>query len=358
MKIGILTHHFVNNFGAFLQAYALREALAKEYPEDTVEIIDFINIKQYLINSAGWFRYYRDRENLKCWRQKIRMPRSFAKARKQHMTLSKCCYSAKAVNRLGYDMIVFGSDEIWNYEDKRSFAPVKFGCGITCKNKIAYAPSVGNSAGRIPDCAAEGIKQFRALSSRDELTSRLVEEITGTTPRAVLDPTFLAEFPQNPVRIKKPYILFYYCDRLPKEIKDQIFAYAKEQGLAVYGAGEADVRFDEMTVRLTPFQWVDLFRNAEFVFTGTFHGAVFSILNQRRFKVYLTNKSRIQKVNALLRLCQIEDRQIEDGYSFDLAKEASIDYEKVCRILKARKGESIAYLRDAVALCRTDEEAL
>ena len=157
MKIGILTHHFVNNFGAFLQAYALREALAKEYPEDTVEIIDFINIKQYLINSAGWFRYYRGRENLKCWLQKVRLPRSFARARKKYMTLSERCYSAKAVNRLGYDIIIFGSDEIWNYEDKRSRAPIKFGYGITCKNKIAYAPSVGNSEGSIPDYVKEGI---------------------------------------------------------------------------------------------------------------------------------------------------------------------------------------------------------
>ena len=355
MKIGILTHHFVNNFGAFLQAYALREALAKEYPDDTVEIINFINIKQYLINSAGWFRYYRNRENLKCWLQKTRLPRSFARARKQHMVLSKRCYSTKGVNRLGYDIIIFGSDEIWNYEDKRSRAPIKFGCGITCKNKIAYAPSVGNSAGSVPDYVREGIKKFRAVSARDELTSKLVEEIVGTTPEAVLDPTFLTEFPTCSAQVKKPYILFYYCDRLPKEIKDQIFDYAKVHGLAVYGAGEADKRFDEITVKLSPFEWVDMFRGAEFVFTGTFHGAVFSILNQRRFKVYLTNKSRIQKVNALLRLCGIENRQIEEDFTFDLSKEDQIDYEKVYDVLNAQRRKSMDYLRDAVAACRSEE---
>ena len=31
MKIGILTHHFIANFGAFLQAYALQECLKREF---------------------------------------------------------------------------------------------------------------------------------------------------------------------------------------------------------------------------------------------------------------------------------------------------------------------------------------
>lgn len=50
---------------------------------------------------------------------------------------------------------------------------------------------------------------------------------------------------------------------------------------------------------------------ADFVFTGTFHGAVFSILNQRPFKVYLTNESRIKKVGALLRELHIPNRKID-----------------------------------------------
>ena len=75
----------------------------------------------------------------------------------------------------------------------------------------------------------------------------------------------------------KDYILFYYAENLPTHIKDQIFDYAKEHGLAVYGAGECDRRYSAVTVNLTPFQWVWMFRNARFVITGTFHGAAFSI---------------------------------------------------------------------------------
>jgi hypothetical protein len=62
------------------------------------------------------------------------------------------------------------------------------------------------------------------------------------------------------------YILFYYCENLPHNILNQIFSYAKEHGLAVYGAGEYDKRYSEITVNLMPFEWVEMFRNAEFVF--------------------------------------------------------------------------------------------
>lgn len=127
-------------------------------------------------------------------------------------------------------------------------------------------------------------------------------QVTGKHPQIVLDPTLLANWEVNvdsPVK-KKDYILFYYCEHLPVHIKTQIFDYAHKNGLAVYGAGDSDKDYDECTVNLTPEEWVAMFKNARFVFTGTFHGVIFSILNHRQFKVYLTNKGRIAKVGNLL----------------------------------------------------------
>ena len=62
MKIGILTHHYINNFGAFLQAYALQTALQEMYPNDEVQIIDCMNVKHFVINAGGWFRFYKNKE--------------------------------------------------------------------------------------------------------------------------------------------------------------------------------------------------------------------------------------------------------------------------------------------------------
>ena len=97
MKIGILTHQYINNYGAFLQAWALREAIAELFPNDEVQIIDYVNLKHFIINAGGWFRFYKNRESFKDWMEKIKLPRTFAKARNQEMILSKRCFNAKQI---------------------------------------------------------------------------------------------------------------------------------------------------------------------------------------------------------------------------------------------------------------------
>ena len=349
MKIGILTHHYINNYGAFLQAYALREAISELFPEDEVQIIDCVNIKHFIINVGGWFRFYKNRENIKCWLEKIKIPITFAKARKKEMILSPICFSAKQINKQNFDCIIVGSDEVWNYRETKGNAAIKFGAGLDCKNLIAYAPSVGKTEvdDMIPAYVVNGIKNFKYISSRDDLTFNLVKEITQKEPTRVLDPTFLHSFPGANLKVnKKPYIMFYYCEHLPQKIKNQIFEYAKNNDLAVYGAGECDKRYTDISANLTPFEWVEMFRNAEFVFTGTFHGAVFSILNKRQFKVFLTNESRIKKVGALLKELQISNREITEDYVFDLKKQKEeIDYENTYQIIQEKKQQSLDYLK-------------
>lgn len=219
-----------------------------------------------------------------------------------------------------------------------------------------HAPSVGKTAADevVPQYVIDGIRKFKRISARDDLTEQLVEQVTGKTPKRVLDPTFLAEFPRAELKAnRRPYILFYYCENLPENILNQIFSYAKEHGLAVYGAGECDKRYSEVTVNLTPFEWVEMFRNAEFVFTGTFHGAVFSILNRRQFKVYLTNESRIKKVTALLSELQITNRPIKEDFCFDLeSMKSEINYEKVYDVIEQNRQSSKQYLKDAIGMAK------
>lgn len=352
MKIGILTHHYINNFGAFLQAWALCEAVKKLFPDDDVEIIDYVNTKHAVINAGGWFRYYKNRENFKSWHQKTKLPRTFAAARKHNMTLSARCHNAKKINKIHFDCIIVGSDEVWNFNDTKGNAPIKFGEGLECDNLIAYAPSVGQTQAdqNVPEYVVSGIKKFKAISARDDLTAELVRKVSGREAVRVLDPTFLAEFPKAELKAhKKPYFLFYYCDKLPSAIKDQIFEYADKNGFAVYGAGECDKRYTEITVNLTPFEWVEMFRNASFVFTGTFHGAVFSILNKKQFKVYLTNPSRIEKVNALLKELGIENREINEHFVFDYHSMLDeIIYKNVYQVIEDKKKASYDYLKKTI----------
>ena len=202
----------------------------------------------------------------------------------------------------------------------------------------------------IPLYAVEGLKKFKALSARDDLTFELCRKVTGAPAARVLDPTFLVSFPSRTLPVdRRPYILFYYCEHLPEEVLRQIHEYARAHHLAVYGAGECDQRYTSLTVDLEPFDWVELFRHAQFVFTGTFHGAVFSILSRRQFKVYLTNQGRIKKVGALLKELGIEGREIREGFQFDLeAQKTEIDYEPVYKIIAEKRKQSLDYLYQSV----------
>ncbi len=351
MKIGILTHHYINNFGAFLQAYSLQEALQELYPDDEVYIINLINRKHFIINTGGWFRFYKARENLSSWLQKIRLPLTFSKERKTHMNLTKTCYSSFDVEKLNLDYIVVGSDEVWNFNEGKGNSKIKFGIGLDKESLVAYAPSVGQSEQvKLPEYVSQGILKFKAVSARDLLTEKLAEKIRNEKITRVVDPTFLINMPVEEVSgIKQPYILFYYCDGFPKSEKDKIFKYAEKNGLAVYGAGECDKKYTSTTVNLTPFQWVWMFRNAEYVITGTFHGTVFSILNQRQFVCYLTNPSRIKKVGSLLSEFLLDERQSE-GTAEDIIKVLNnkIDYEEVNKIKKAKVENSKKFIENSI----------
>lgn len=59
--IGIITHHYIKNYGAFLQAYALQETLKILYPFSEVEIINYINRKHYftkIVFVSKFIRYF------------------------------------------------------------------------------------------------------------------------------------------------------------------------------------------------------------------------------------------------------------------------------------------------------------
>lgn len=351
MKIGILTHHYINNFGAFLQAYSLQEAIKEIKPNDEVYIIDDINIKHFIINTGGWFRFYKSKETVGSWYQKIKLPLTFSNVRKKYMNLTKRCYKTSTVDNLKLDSIIVGSDEVWNFSETKGNAKIKFGEGLSCKNLISYAPSVGNTdINNPPDYVVNGIKKFKSVSARDDLTEKLASDIRKEKVTRVVDPTFLSNIPTEKVDgVIKPYIMFYYCDGLKKEEKDKIFKFAKENGLDVYGAGENDKNYTKITVNLTPFQWVWMFKNARYVITGTFHGAVFSMLHHKDFACYLTNPSRIKKVGSLLKEFGLENRQTS-GNAESILKvlDTPIDYITFDEIANRKITQSKEYLKHAL----------
>jgi hypothetical protein len=355
-KIGILTHHYIHNYGAFLQGYALQEAVKKLYPNDEVYMIDFVNKKHAVKNTLGWFRYNPNKDSIKSYMQKIKLPRIFKKTQKKYYNLTKRIKNTEDLNNLNLDAIIVGSDEVWHYEDIARH-PMKFGYEVKVPKLIAYAPSTGSSNVKegIPEYVKEGMKNFTGLSARDDNAEELIKNVLGKECTRVLDPTLLYEFPEYSSKFvdyikSQKYILMYYCDNLPDTIKNEIIEYANKNGYKIFGAGEYKKWFTETFVDINPFEWVEMFRNAQIVFTGTFHGAVFSIKSRKNFYVYLTNPSRIKKVGSLLKQFGIEDRTMNNENVDKIFNniENNINYEEVYKKIEVEKNRSLDYIKKSI----------
>ena len=348
MKIGIITHHCINNYGAFLQGWALQEKIKMLFPDDEVYIINYIIPKQNIINIGGFFRYYPSSETPVSWLNKITQPAIFSKARKEYYNTTRAVFNAEQINSLGMDCIVIGSDEVWNYLDKKGYSLVKFSGGLKARSIVAYAPSAGKSINvPVPDEVKDAMKGFSALSARDLSAQSLCERVLGIKPMSVCDPTLLTPTPtvdNEKIRrlTQKPYILFYYCNGIHQDIKEKIISDAKQKGYRVLGGGEYDKLYSDMSVKLTPFEWAELFRRAEYVYTGTFHGVMFSIINRKDFCVYASIESRVKKISALLSQFGIENRDIiRDG---KWQEHEAIDYDEVYSKIDKLRAESEEYL--------------
>lgn len=354
MRIGILTHHYVSNFGAYLQAWCLREAIASLRPGDTVEIIDFVLPKHKIINTGGMLRFDPKRETGKSWLEKVKVMSTFRREQKK-LPMTRRVYSAKAICALGLDAIVVGSDEVWNYTDARSFSPVKFGVGLETQKMIAYSPSVGivSDFDNMPASLIEGLKGFRSLSARDDLTAQMLTQKVGKPFTRTLDPVLIQPLPSGLTQrvkrlISKPYALMYHFGLGYEQQKQLVYPALKQRGLTILGAGEYNIGYDECSVDLTPFEMAELFRHAQIVFTGTFHGVVLSVVGGTPFVVCPNNPTRQRKLGSLLSELGLTDRLIAPA-QFDLeeAWNKTLDMDKVAQTLAPKREASLGYLSGA-----------
>ena len=196
MKYGILTFHRAANYGAVLQAYALRQSLLSMGHE--AEFLDYRCIPVERVHSPLYFRYCSGlRERLK---QFLRSPVKW----KKRVVFNRFLYRALDVDgaeRLDkdalealpagkYDVLLTGSDQIWN---------PYLTCGDTTylldfapegTIRASYAASFGVS--RIPEeripVYQELLKQYDRITVREESGLACLREM-GLTGRTALDPT-------------------------------------------------------------------------------------------------------------------------------------------------------------------------
>ena len=358
MKVGIVTFHFVNNFGGALQAYALKTACEELGAE--AHLVDY---HQWFIRFTDAVRMFPIAKNpqviisgFRTMGQRLGRRRKFSAFHKDYLSLSRKYSCSRAIENHppGYDKYICGSDQIWN-----SFIT----CGLSrayfltfekdTANKFAYAPSFGSAdiSVKMSKRMARLIKMLGAVSVRESEGVDIVEKMTGKRPPQLIDPSFLIstekwEKLSEASCYEKPfneYILVYIMQK-----DDTVYEYARRlrerYGLPVVEIGRYGYRahfVDECIVDLGPLEFVSLFRNATHVCTNSYHGIIFSIVFNKKLCI-IPCKRFTSRIDSLLKLVGIDLPDDRDALELDV----SYDRESALKHISEERDKAIDYLNE------------
>ena len=322
-KIALVTCYFQPNYGSQLQAFATQEVFDKlGLPNETIK---FEGIKEE-INKAK-YRYFLSRIlDANTVRDKMATVRKVIAARRNpeyarnlavrramfenfaatQFHLSKQYNSKAEITQSAHEYVAFvvGSDQLWLpsniYADyyTLNFVPDDI-------KKIALATSFGIS--ELPEkyglLARKFLQRIDFVSVRETSGQKLVKQWADREVPVVCDPTilFTAEEWKNALDAEESgvrfangekYIFVYFLGNNPweRELVNQV---RKVTGLKIVQIAHSDeyVKSDEGFADYTPYnvgpkEFVELIRDAECVFTDSFHCSVFSMLNHKRFYTF------------------------------------------------------------------------
>lgn len=375
-KIGIVTILKVNNYGAELQAYATQRILQTMGYD--AEIIDYLfyknprhirtrmsaptaklSIKKHLQERlypiiANWkARKFRDAQNIRN-----------AKFEQFHAdnTNQSVCYRTldelKAAD-LDYDVIMSGSDQVWNPGTYSCLDPYLLRFGNEEMKRIAYASSFGVSdiPADVVEYYKELLSKYSAIGVREDKAVDLVKRLSGKDASLVLDPTLLLNHEQwmmvaKPVNVpQSKYVLIYELGNVPY-IKQFAKHISKETGLPIVrickNASPEDVE-PEITniIDAGPGEFLTLFDQAEYVVTNSFHGTAFSInFGKQFYTVIPKGKTNNSRQRSILKLMDCEERLVNEGTEFPVLK--PIDTAKISNLLLEERKKSIKFLKNAI----------
>lgn len=359
MKIGILTFHNAYNYGAVLQAYATQELMKSMGHE--VELIDYHNA------NIDW-HYEKRKFHLRSFlRSTYKFPLYllaiifFWKRRKayqefadRHLKFSvKRYYKGDDISIEGYDVVLIGSDQLWNKNLTGGLDNMYWGQfkASPVTRKVAWSVCMNNV--NLTESETEQIKNylnnFTAISVREDTLQAFISKLTDKKVWHTLDPTLLLpshEWEQICYPIKEKNYIAVYAVR--KETETVAFAreIAKRRNKKlVIIRSYANWYFSiENKECCGPDAFLSYIKNADYVVTSSFHGTVFSLLFQRQFVCpRLDGNLRIEDL-----LCTVGlSNRLVDNWK-DALSLSPINYENLSDALDIKKCESLCFLSNAL----------
>lgn len=331
-KVGILNFHFANNYGAVLVPFAMKKA------------IEAMGYQAEIINYAA---------------QKFSRQPAFVKFRGKFLSpLSKEFSNIEELRKChdAWSRVVVGSDQVWRMfqTDIYMLEWVYGKCSL-----ISYAASYGHDIyeGSIPKSdACALLHRFDAISVRENSGVDICRNDFDVDALQVVDPTLLlsAEAYTRVIDAEKvqvpdePYVCGVF-------LSAQSASYPNNPNILL------DIRSKYKFVnpikneqnQFRPVgEWLALIKNAKYVITDSFHGAVFSIIFNKQFVTLMhegfNGNARIPSLLESLGIDQNRILYSINDITVDTFRE-KIDYTKVNAKLAPLRHKAFKFLKDALA---------
>lgn len=352
MKTGILTFVNAMNFGAVLQAYATQRFLNNN--DKNASLIDYTptpksaNASSPQKRSRISNRLSQILHPIKTINSLVRKNR-FLKYRSSYLKLSPTKYVGEIEKiKEDYDVIIAGSDQIWNTdlsgESKSFFLDFE-----TTAKKAGYAVSVGKKDFSLKEkeMMHKYAKTFDKLSVREKSLEDYLKNNEGVECSCVCDPVFLLNKNEwNELAIEpscKDYI-FVYAMEINKKLIDTVNEIKKQTKKKVYyiyagGNKSADKINGTQIKNAGPREFLGLIKNSDILITNSFHGVAFRLIFGGRL-IAVEHSKRNERLLQILSLCDAENKIVSLNENNNLQNyiiSADNDFEKLNSLIYQSK---------------------
>lgn len=367
-KIGVLTFSYGSNFGGTFQCIGMYKVL-KDVLKKEVEILNYIPKKMYnykIMYLSGVKT--KNKIDLKKIMIKLKYAKKginkFENFRKKELKITEPLSEKNFFLKVKeYTDLIVGSDQVWNTTGGMRGA--YFFEEIENINKISYAACSGSDFYKEEDKERlkNAINDFNHISVRNNHTYNFTKRLTSRDSEIVCDPSILHDYKEYLIqeKPKEKYILTYILGaeingghvQILKNIKEKVGNF-KIIAIGIAYAGSGSLQFypwaDEVFYDASPEDWLNLINNAEFIYTDSYHGVLFSMKFHKKFLAYYSEKARASRFVDLAERYKVEDWIINttDDLKSKNSLEKEIDYIKVDKLLDEHREYSLNFLKKAL----------
>lgn len=333
-NVAIINYHWENkNFGAVITAYALNKVVSNlGYNAQNINY----PIRQSFVAEEPENKYFDD-------------------FRKKYIPETKRFNSPQELTLLNetFSNFITGSDQVfrsWLVQFDMDAFLLSF--ANVDKNIMSYSASFGikmeNKKSTEDKIFYLLLSNFDSLSLRENNGADYCKNLGIDNAVQLIDPVFL---------LNKEEWKYLFSDKKYENIHSKIIIYTVNPNIKneIMNFIKTNPALDTKNLRDITFntpveEWLAEVANCDLFITDSFHGVCFAIIFNKPFICVHKSKDTIERLKSLFEIFGIENRLYNNFDDVNVNKiiKSKIDYDKINKIIEAKKAEGIEYLEKSL----------